>query len=122
MDIQGEYTPESIVEPDEVRIEALLREFREVDLQRWLAGLDLAQTVRLHPRRFYPIYLNLLSVFHHQLPVERIREIAVECCKGSIWNHRAIHYYLEQIPRWCPDEVERSMQVSFDESQIECID
>src|SRR5215813_512214 len=118
----GECTPQSIDVADEVAIEALLREFTEDQLRRWLSQLDLAQTIRLHPRRYFPIYLNLLSVFHDRMPLQQIKEIALECCKGSIWNHRAIFYYFEQIPRWPSNEVHRMMKVGFDRHQLETID
>jgi len=121
MNNKGECTPQSIAVADEVAIEALLREFTEDQLRRWLSELDLAQTIRLHPRRYYPIYLNLLSVFRNRLPLQQIKKISLECCKASIWSHRAIHYYFEQIPRWPSSDIHRMMKIGFDRHQIETV-
>ena len=69
-----------------------IAQFRE-----WLEQLSDEAITRSYQRHYNPTYLNLLSVFGEELPIERIYSLTIECIKTKLWNECEYYFHLSEL-------------------------
>lgn len=69
-----------------------IAQFRE-----WLEQLSDDAITRSYQRHYNPTYLNLLSVFGEDLPVEEVHSLTIDCIKTKLWNECEYFFHLSKL-------------------------
>lgn len=82
---------------DFARIDAFIRSLGEEELQAWLDGMPAEQFIEVHRNRYYPIHMNLASLFWGKKSQAEIQKFSVEATKLTTWFNHFIERYLASL-------------------------
>jgi hypothetical protein len=83
---------------DMVLTERKIGAMPEEEIRDWLSGLSDERLRDILPNRYFPVYLNLLSIFCRELSGEEIRQIAAQCTRTAIWSNRVLDRWIDALP------------------------
>ena len=78
-------------------IDAFIRGLGEEELQAWLDSMPAEQFVGINRNRYYPIHMNLASLFWGKKGQAEIQKFSVEATKLTTWFNHFIERYLASL-------------------------
>jgi lauroyl/myristoyl acyltransferase len=73
-------------------------ELDDDELREWLAGSSCEELQSACWKRFFPIWINFVSLLRTTTSPDEIARIASDCTKVAIWENRTYSRRLKQIP------------------------
>lgn len=91
---------------DFATIDALIRNLSEEELKEWLDSMPAEQFIDVHRNRYYPIHMNLASLFWGKRSQAEIQKYSIEATKLTTWFNHFIERYFASLSG--PDKLESS--------------
>jgi hypothetical protein len=65
--------------------------------RQWIEQLSDEAITRSYQQHYNPTYLNLVSVFGEELPIERIHSLTIDCIKTKLWDECEYFFRLSEL-------------------------
>jgi hypothetical protein len=82
---------------DFATIDAYIRNLSNEDLQAWLDSTSAEQFIDLHRNRYYPVYMNMCSLFREKKGLPDIQEFSIQATRLSVWLNHFSERYLSSL-------------------------
>jgi hypothetical protein len=91
---------------DFAQVDAYIRSLGNEELRAWLESIPAEKFIDIHRNRYYPIYMNMYSLFRGKRTPAEIQGFSIEATKFSIWMNHCIERYLASLA--AADKLERT--------------
>lgn len=82
---------------DFARVDAYIRSLGNEELRAWLESMSAEKFIDIHRNRYYPVYMNMCSLFREKRTPAEIREFSLDSTKLSIWLNHYMERYLASL-------------------------
>lgn len=91
---------------DFAKVDAYIRSLSNEELQAWLDSTSVEKFIDIHRNRYYPIYMNMCSLFRGKNTLEELQKFSIESTKLSVWLNHYMERYLSSLS--AADKLERA--------------